>query len=206
VGTRYTCLMVRGTTGGQSADRATVTRGIWVGRVRVVSRSRYVRRMIEARRTVARVQRLSSRTAVRFRAPASADPHPQGSGLAHRSSRGPPAFDPPAAETRRTTPHRRKVALAAFASTGADASRLDVPLLAIIGKSSRRQLASLLRPRQDGSGFENVFSNPGTVTGCSVHYRSPATGAEVRPAIPTTAGCTLLTRGNGTIAPVPKTQ
>ena len=49
---------------------------------------------------------------------------------------------------------------------------------------------------------EQLYSNPGTVTGCGVHYRSPATGAEVRPAIPTTDGCTYFTRGNGTITPV----
>ena len=47
-----------------------------------------------------------------------------------------------------------------------------------------------------------TWSNPGTVTGCGVHYRSPATGAELRPAISTTAGCTYFTRGNGNLAPV----
>lgn len=59
------------------------------------------------------------------------------------------------------------------------------------------------QPRSDGSGFEQVWSNPGTVTGCGVHYRNLATGAEVRPQILTTDGCTIPTRGNGTIAPVP---
>src|SRR5204863_904758 len=33
------------------------------------------------------------------------------------------------------------------------------------------------QPRLDGSGFEQVWSNPGTVTGCGVHFRSAATGA-----------------------------
>jgi len=58
------------------------------------------------------------------------------------------------------------------------------------------------QPTPDGANYELVYSNNGTVTGCGVHYRSLATGAEVRPAIPTTDGCTFFTRGNGTIAPV----
>jgi len=59
------------------------------------------------------------------------------------------------------------------------------------------------QPTPDGANYEYVYSNPGTVTGCGVHYRNLATGAEVRPQIPTTDGCTYSTRGNGTIAPVP---
>jgi len=59
------------------------------------------------------------------------------------------------------------------------------------------------QPRLSGEGFEQVWSNPGTVTDCSVHYRSLATGAELRPRIVTSAGCTSSTRGNGTIAPAP---
>jgi hypothetical protein len=59
------------------------------------------------------------------------------------------------------------------------------------------------QPRLDGSGFEQVWSNPGTVTDCSIHYRTLDTNAEVRPQILTTDGCTTPTRGNGTIAPAP---
>ena len=62
------------------------------------------------------------------------------------------------------------------------------------------------QPRPDGSGFEQVWSNPGTVTGCGVHFRSLATGAELRSSIPTTDGCTVPTRGNGTIAPAPRAR
>lgn len=51
--------------------------------------------------------------------------------------------------------------------------------------------------------MEEVSSNPGTITGCSIHYRRVATGVEVRPQISTTDGCTIPTRGNGTVAPVP---
>jgi subtilase family protein len=60
------------------------------------------------------------------------------------------------------------------------------------------------QPRADGSGFEQVWSNPGTVTGCAVRYRSLATGAEVAPQIAAANACTLGGRGEGTIAPAPK--
>ncbi|HXE82840.1 MAG TPA: S8 family serine peptidase [Gemmatimonadales bacterium] len=51
--------------------------------------------------------------------------------------------------------------------------------------------------------MEEVSSNPGTITGCSIHYRMIATGVEMRPQVLTTDGCTIPTRGNGTVAPVP---
>jgi len=49
---------------------------------------------------------------------------------------------------------------------------------------------------------QQTFSDPGTVTGCAVHYHPMAGPTELVPAIPTVDACTGF-RGQGTVAPAP---
>ncbi|MDP3910368.1 MAG: hypothetical protein Q8Q14_08240 [Gemmatimonadales bacterium] len=58
-------------------------------------------------------------------------------------------------------------------------------------------------PKEDGLGFHSVWSHPGTITGCNIHYRNLAAGVDMRAAIPTSDACSTFTRGKGTITPAP---
>jgi hypothetical protein len=45
------------------------------------------------------------------------------------------------------------------------------------------------QPNPDGSGFQQVWSNPGTTTGCGVDFWSEAPGTQVRPSAATADAC-----------------
>ena len=64
-----------------------------------------------------------------------------------------------------------------------------------------RTTAWTWRPNPNGNGLMQEWSNPGTVTGCGIRYRSLTSGVEVAPQIATASACT--TQGPGTIAPAP---
>jgi len=71
----------------------------------------------------------------------------------------------------------------------------------VVSGEGVRTTAWAFQPKLDATGFEQVWSDPGTVSSCGVRYRSVATGAEIAPAITTSDACT--TRGVGTVAPAP---
>src|SRR5207249_11682734 len=48
-----------------------------------------------------------------------------------------------------------------------------------------------------------TYTDPGTVRGCGVRYRSMADGTEVAPAVVTVDACAVGAIGHGTVGPVP---
>ena len=60
------------------------------------------------------------------------------------------------------------------------------------------------KPKPDGSGFDNFWSDHGTVSACNVRYRNLASGVTIGPSIATPSACALNGGGTGTISPSPR--
>jgi len=58
-----------------------------------------------------------------------------------------------------------------------------------------------LKPLPDGSGFDNFWTDPGTVSNCGIRYRNLVSGVNIGPSISTPRACALNGRGTGTISP-----
>lgn len=71
----------------------------------------------------------------------------------------------------------------------------------VVSGEGMRNTAWTEQPKLDGSGFENVYSDPGTISNCAVHYRGSTAVSDIAPAITTPDACTSL-GGEGTIAPI----